>query len=145
MIIIRCSIVRDPLKNSTMFGLLEQHSKRRCIITSDNKINGYEKKSMIAAVLTVRIKLSLENPPNEPTSNPRNWRKVTMTSTTQPVIRKFARRLRALNWIEGCETDAPMVRKRKRINSAASMASDNPKLHAVAVSPPEAFRVRALI
>ena len=145
MIIIRCSIVRDPLKNSTMFCLLEPPSKRRCVIASDNKINGYAKKSMIAAVLTVRIKLSLENPPNEPTSNPRNWRKVTMTSTTQPVIRKFARRLRALNWIEGCETDAPMVRKRKRINSAASMASGNPKLRVVAVSPPEAFRVRALI
>ena len=83
-------------------------------------------------MLRVRTKLILKNPPNEPTSNPRNWRKVTMTSTTQPVRRKFARRLRALNWIEGCETDAPMVRKRKRINSAASIASGSPNLRAVA-------------
>src|SRR5205814_9750801 len=133
----RCSIVRDPLKNSTMFCLLEPPSKRRCVIASDNKINGYAKKSMIAAVLTVRIKLSLENPPNEPTSNPRNWRKVTMTSTTQPVIRKFERRLRALNWIEGCETDAPMVRKRKWINSATSMATGMHKIRDFAATPPD--------
>ena len=48
-----------------------------------------------------------------------------MTSTTQPVRRKFARRLRALNWIEGCETDPPIVRKRKRINRAASIAIES--------------------
>src|SRR5207237_6976550 len=131
--------------NDTKDSLQDKHTKRHREKAQQNKTKEYAKKSMIAAVLTVRIKLSLENPPNEPTSNPRNWRKVTMTSTTQPVIRKFARRLRALNWIEGCETDAPMVRKRKRINSAASMASGNPKLRVVAVSPPEAFRVRALI
>jgi hypothetical protein len=68
-----------------------------------------------------------------------------MTSTTQPVSRKFARRLRALNWIEGCETDAPMVRKRKPINSAASIASGSPKLRAVAASASKVFRVRPLI
>jgi hypothetical protein len=68
-----------------------------------------------------------------------------MTSTTQPVSKKFARRLRALNWIEGCETEAPMVRKRKRINSAASIASGSPNLRVVAASLPKESGVRALI
>jgi hypothetical protein len=38
-----------------------------------------------------------------------------------------------------------MVRKRKRINSVASIASGTPKLRVVAASPSKAFRVRALI
>jgi len=40
MIIIRCWIVRDPLKKLDDVLLARSAPKNRCIIASDNKING---------------------------------------------------------------------------------------------------------
>ena len=67
-----------------------------------------------------------------------------MKSTSKTIRRKFPKRLRAVNCIDGCETDAPILSERKTINSAASIASGIPKVRSGAlVSTP--LGLRALI
>ena len=89
-----------------------------------------------------RTKPILNKPANEPISNPRSRRKVTMNSTTATVKTRFAKRLRVPSWVAGCETEEPMLSNRKPINAAASIASGSPNLF---VGSPTGADVRALI
>src|SRR2546430_12956966 len=52
------------------------------------------------------------------------------------LFRSFPKRVGALKSIEGCETDAPILSKRKTISTPDSMASGRPKVR-VAVSTPK--------
>src|SRR5260370_1000383 len=92
IIITRCSIVCELLKRSTISCLLEPLPNAFWVNASARRINGVAASNRMTAVLSARLRLVFENPPNESMSIPRTFRNAATEKTMTKVKRKLRTR-----------------------------------------------------